>query len=176
MKRKLTMMLLCMAATLTAWAQTAITGTVVSAADKEPVIGATVKVKGASQGTVTDLNGKFSINVQAGKTLVFSYIGMQSKEVAAKNNMYVELGSDETALDEVVVMGYGTQKKLGSVVGAVSTVSNAKLSVAVTPNFTDALAGQVAGLSVLSSSGDPTTSASIRLRGVTSMYSSNAPL
>ena len=176
MKRKLTMMLLCMAATLTAWAQTAITGTVVSAADKEPVIGATVKVKGASQGTVTDLNGKFSINVQAGKTLVFSYIGMQSKEIAAKNNMYVELGSDETALDEVVVMGYGTQKKLGSVVGAVSTVSNAKLSVAVTPNFTDALAGQVAGLSVLSSSGDPTTSASIRLRGVNSMYSSNAPL
>ena len=176
MKRKLTLMLLCMVATISAWAQSAITGTVVSSTDSEPVIGASVKVKGATQGTVTDVNGKFTINVQQGKTLVISYIGMQTAEVAAKNNMVVNLVADDTQLDEVVVLGYGTQKKIGSVVGAVSTVSSAKLEVAVTPNFTDALAGQVAGLSVLSSSGDPTASANIRLRGVNSINSSNEPL
>ena len=176
MKRKLTLMLLCMVVTITAWAQSAITGTVVSATDNEPVIGASVKVKGASQGTVTDVNGKFTINVQQGKMLVFSYIGMETAEVAAKNNMVVILNSDDTQLEEIVVLGYGTQKKLGSVVGAVSTVSNAKLQTSVTPNFTDALAGQVSGLSVLSSSGDPSASASIRLRGVNSINSSNEPL
>ena len=176
MKRKLTMMLLCMAVTITAWAQTAITGTVVSDSENEPVIGATVKVKGSNQGTVTDVNGKFTLKVNQGTTLVVSYIGMQTQEVKAKNKMLISLYSDETQLEEVVVLGYGSQKKLGSVVGAVSTVSNAKLQTAVTPNFTDALAGQVSGLSVLSSSGDPSASASIRLRGVNSISSSNEPL
>ena len=176
MKRKLTMMLLCMAATLTAWAQTAITGTVVSAADKEPVIGATVKVKGASQGTVTDLNGKFSINVQAGKTLVFSYIGMQTKEAAAKNNMYVELGTDETQLDEVVVMGYGSGKKLGTIAGSVETVSADKFEHRPVANIGDALQGQVSGLQVFTSSGEPSASVSMRIRGVTSINASTTPL
>ena len=170
------MMLLCMAATLTAWAQSAITGTVVSAADKQPVIGATVKVKGASQGTVTDVNGKFSINVQAGKTLVFSYIGMQTKEAAAKNNMYVELGSDETQLDEVVVMGYGSGKKLGTIAGSVETVSADKFEHRPVANIGDALQGQVAGLQVFTSSGEPSASVSMRIRGVTSINASTTPL
>ena len=82
MKRKLTMMLLCMAVTVTAWAQTAITGTVVSVTDNEPIIGATVKVKGAAKGVVTNIDGKFTIDVQAGKTLVVSYVGMQTVEAA----------------------------------------------------------------------------------------------
>lgn len=169
-------MLLCMAATLTAWAQSAITGTVVSAADKQPVIGATVKVKGASQGTVTDVNGKFSINVQAGKTLVFSYIGMQTKEAAAKNNMYVELGSDETQLDEVVVMGYGSGKKLGTIACSVETVSADKFEHRPVANIGDALQGQVAGLQVFTSSGEPSASVSMRIRGVTSINASTTPL
>ena len=71
MKRKITMMLMCMVVTLTAWAQTAITGTVVSATDNEPIIGASVKVKGATQGTVTDVNGKFTINAKPGETPAF---------------------------------------------------------------------------------------------------------
>ena len=131
MKRKLTMMLLCMAVTITAWAQTAITGTVVSDSENEPVIGATVKVKGSNQGTVTDVNGKFTLKVNQGTTLVVSYIGMQTQEVKAKNKMLISLYSDETQLEEVVVLGYGSQKKLGSVVGAVSTVSNAKLQTSI---------------------------------------------
>ena len=75
-----------------------------------------------------------------------------------------------------MVTGYGSAKKLGSVVGAVATVSNEKLQKSVTPNFTDALSGQVSGLSVLSATGEPSASATIRLRGVNSINSSNTPL
>ena len=169
-------MLLCMVATIAAWAQTVITGTVVSAADGEPIIGASVKVKGTTQGAVTDLNGKFKINTEAGKTLVFSYIAMETVERAAKNGMLVKMETTEEMMDELVVTGYGSGKKLGSIVGAVVTVDNKKMEKAVTPNFTDALAGQVSGLSVLTASGDPSKSASIRLRGINSINSSSTPL
>ena len=169
-------MLLCMVATIAAWAQTVITGTVVSAADGEPIIGASVKVKGTTQGAVTDLNGKFKINTEAGKTLVFSYIAMETVERAAKNGMLVKMTTTEEMMDELVVTGYGTGKKLGSIVGAVVTVDNKKMEKAVTPNFTDALAGQVSGLSVLNASGDPSKSAVIRLRGINSINSSSTPL
>ena len=169
-------MLLCMVATIAAWAQTVITGTVVSATDGEPIIGASVKVKGTTQGAVTDLNGKFKINTEAGKTLVFSYIAMETVERAAKNGMLVKMETTEEMMDELVVTGYGTGKKLGSIVGAVVTVDNKKMEKAVTPNFTDALAGQVSGLSVLTASGDPSKSASIRLRGINSINSSSTPL
>ena len=107
MKRKLTMMLLCMMVAVTALAQSAISGTVVSAQDGEPIIGAAVKVKGAKQGVVTNLEGQFSINAQAGSTLVFSYVGMKTKEVAAKNGMKVQLQSDDQQLEEVVVTAMG---------------------------------------------------------------------
>ena len=169
-------MLLCMVATIAAWAQTVITGTVVSAADGEPLIGASVKVKGGKAGAVTDLNGKFKINTEAGTTLVFSYIAMQSVERPAKNGMYVKMLAAEEMMEELVVTGYGSAKKIGSLVGSVVTVDNKKMEKAVTPNFTDALAGQVSGLSVLTSSGDPSASASIRLRGINSINSSSTPL
>ena len=169
-------MLLCMVATIAAWAQTVITGTVVSAADGEPLIGASVKVKGEKAAAVTDLNGKFKINTEAGKTLVFSYIAMETLERPAKNGMLVKMQTAEEMMDELVVTGYGTGKKLGSLVGSVVTVDNKKMEKAVTPNFTDALAGQVSGLSVLTSSGDPSKSASIRLRGINSINSSSTPL
>ena len=169
-------MLLCMVATIAAWAQTVITGTVVSAADGEPLIGASVKVKGEKAAAVTDLNGKFKINTEAGKTLVFSYIAMETMERPAKNGMLVKMQTAEEMMDELVVTGYGTGKKLGSLVGSVVTVDNKKMEKAVTPNFTDALAGQVSGLSVLTSSGDPSKSASIRLRGINSISSSSTPL
>lgn len=169
-------MLLCMVATIAAWAQTVITGTVVSAADGEPLIGASVKVKGEKAAAVTDLNGKFKINTEAGKTLVFSYIAMETMERPAKNGMLVKMQTAEEMMDELVVTGYGSAKKLGSLVGSVVTVDNKKMEKAVTPNFTDALAGQVSGLSVLTSSGDPSKSASIRLRGINSISSSSTPL
>ena len=169
-------MLLCMVATIAAWAQTVITGTVVSAADGEPLIGASVKVKGEKAAAVTDLNGKFKSNTEAGKTLVFSYIAMETMERPAKNGMLVKMQTAEEMMDELVVTGYGSGKKLGSLVGSVVTVDNKKMEKATTANFTDALAGQVSGLSVLTSSGDPSKSASIRLRGINSISSSSTPL
>ncbi len=176
MKKRLSLILLCMVATIAAWAQTVITGTVVSAADGEPLIGASVKVKGTNKAAVTDLNGKFKINTEAGSTLVFSYIAMETMERPAKNGMLVKMRTAEEMMDELVVTGYGSAKKLGSLVGSVVTVDNKKMEKATTPNFTDALAGQVSGLSVLTESGDPSKSASIRLRGINSISSSSTPL
>ena len=176
MKRKLTMMLLCMAVTVTAWAQTAITGTVVSVTDNEPIIGATVKVKGAAKGVVTNIDGKFTIDVQAGKTLVVSYVGMQTVEAAAHQNMIVKLGTDESILDEVVVVGYGSAKKLGTIAGSVETVTSDKFEHRPVANIGDALQGQVAGMQVYTSSGEPSASVSMRIRGVTSINASTTPL
>ncbi len=168
-------MLLCLMATFVAWAQTVINGTVVSVADGEPIVGAVVRIKGTHTGVQTDVNGKFSLEVESGKRLLFSFMGMETMELPAKDGMLVEMIQQEEVLDEVVVTGYGSAKKLGSVVGAVVTVDNKKMEKAVTPNFTDALAGQVSGLSVLSSSGDPSYSASIMLRGVNSISGYSTP-
>ena len=176
MKKRLSLILLCMVATIAAWAQTVITGTVVSAVDGEPLIGASVKVKGGKAAAVTNVDGKFKIDAKAGQTLVFSYIAMETMERPAKNGMYVKMQLAEEMMDELVVTGYGSAKKLGSLVGSVVTVDNKKMEKAVTPNFTDALAGQVSGLSVLTASGDPSKSASIRLRGINSISSSSTPL
>lgn len=176
MKKRLSLMLLCMMATFVAWAQTVINGTVVDASDGEPITGAAVKVKGTQQGVLTDVNGKFRINVEAGTPLIFSFMGMETVAHPAKNGMMVEMRHYEEVMDEIVISGYGSAKKIGSVVGSVVTVDNKKMEKAVTANFTDALAGQVSGLSVLTSSGDPSKSASIRLRGINSINSSSTPL
>lgn len=161
-----------------AMAQTRVTGTVTSSEDGEPIMGATVKVVGNNAvGTITDIDGNFSLELKnANAELEFSYIGMTTKKVKASAKMTVILDADSHMLENVIITGYGSAKKLGSVVGAVSTVSGEKMKTVATPNFTDALAGQVSGLSVLTSSGDPSAAATIRLRGVNSMNSSNAPL
>jgi hypothetical protein len=90
--------------------QTGITGVVVGESDGEPLIGATVLVKGTSQGTVTDIDGKFSLNVSANATLIISYVGMKTQEVPARANLRVELAADDQTLDEVMVVAYGTAK------------------------------------------------------------------
>lgn len=161
-----------------AMAQTHVSGIVTSSEDGEPVIGATVKVVGSqTAGTVTDIEGRFSLSVsKPGVELEFSSIGLVSKRVKASENMAVVLQVDSHTLEQVVITGYGSAKKLGSVVGSVASVDKKKLESIVTPNFTDALAGQVSGLSVLSSAGDPSTAATIRLRGINSINSSSQPL
>lgn len=161
-----------------AMAQTHVSGIVTSSEDGEPVIGATVKVVGSqTAGTVTDIEGRFSLSVsKPGVELEFSSIGLVSKRVKASENMTVVLQVDSHTLKQVVITGYGSAKKLGSVVGSIASVDKKKLESIVTPNFTDALAGQVSGLSVLSSAGDPSASANIRLRGINSIQSSSQPL
>ena len=155
-----------------------VTGSVTSHEDGLPVVGASVLVKGTTVGTVTDIDGKFTItNVpSSARTLVISFIGMKSQEVDIKPVVNVVLHSDTELLDEVVVVGYGSGKKLGSVVGSIAAVGNEKIKNVPTANFSDALSGQVSGLSVLSSSGDPTAVASIRLRGVNSINAGTTPL
>ena len=161
-----------------AMAQTHVSGIVTFSEDGEPVIGATVKVVGSqTAGTVTDIEGRFSLSVsKPGVELEFSSIGLVSKRVKASENMTVVLQVDSHTLEQVVITGYGSAKKLGSVVGSIASVDKKKLESIVTPNFTDALAGQVSGLSVLSGAGDPSQSATIRLRGINSIQSSSQPL
>ena len=155
-----------------------VTGTVTSHEDGLPVVGASVLVKGTQIGTVTDIDGNFTItNVPSSAgTLVVSFIGMKTQEVAVKSVVNVVLHSDTELLDEVVVVGYGSGKKLGSVVGSVATVNSDKIAIRPSSNFTDALQGQVAGLQVISSTGEPSSTSSMNIRGINSINASNSPL
>ena len=175
MKKRLSLMLLCMVATIAAWAQTVITGTVVSAADGEPLIGASVKVKGEKTAAVTDLDGKFKINTEAGKTLVFSYIAMETMERPAKNGMLVEMKSAEEMMDELMVVAYGTQKK-SSFTGSAVEIKSEDISGHVSASATSALVGKVAGIQATTGDGGPGASPTIRIRGIGSLSASSAPL
>lgn len=150
-------------------------GTVLNAADGEPVIGASVQAKGTSKGTITDVDGKFAIEVEPGATLVVSFIGMTSQEVAAQEGLTITLSEDSKELDEVMVVAFGTTTKK-SFTGSASVVKADEITKRQSSNVTDALAGQVAGVQGLSTSGQPGTTSSIRIRGIGSMASSNAPL
>ena len=110
-----------------ALAQMQVTGTVVSQEDNQPVVGATIQVPGTQEGAVTNIDGKFSLTVPAGKsTLRISYVGMETLEVSARPNMRIVLTSDANALDEVMVVAYGTQKR-SSFTGAASTIKSEKI-------------------------------------------------
>lgn len=155
---------------------TRVSGTVVDG-NGEPVISASVVVKGTTVGTVTDLDGKFSINVPNGNnTLVFTLVGMKSVEAKAASNMNVVMENDDNILGDVVVTGYGSAKKIGTIVGSVSTVSKAVIEDKPTANVFDALQGKVAGMQVFTSNGEPSAVSSIKLRGVGSLEASSAPL
>ena len=152
-----------------------ISGTVLNAADDQPVIGASVQIKGTSKGTITDIDGAFSIEAEPNAVLVVSFIGMGTQEVVAKDGVVINLSEDTKLLDEVMVVAFGTSTKK-SFTGAASVVKADEITKRQTSNVTDALAGQVAGVQGLSTSGQPGTTSSIRIRGIGSMASSNAPL
>ncbi len=152
-----------------------ISGTVLNAADDEPIIGASVLVKGTSKGTITDVDGKFTLEVEPNSVLVVSFIGMGTQEVAAKDGVVVNLMEDSKQLEEVMVVAFGTSTKK-SFTGAASVVKADEITKRQTSNVTDALAGQVAGVQGLSTSGQPGTTSSVIIRGVGSMYASNSPL
>lgn len=153
-----------------------VTGVVISDSDGEPLIGASVQPVGTSIGTKTNTDGEFSISIPANvKSIKFTYVGCQEVILPVAPNMIVRL-KEQNELDEVVVTGY-SQRKLGNIVGQVSVVNSEKISNTPTANFVDALQGQVAGLSILSSSGDPTAvENNIRIRGINSLQSSITPL
>ena len=143
----------------------------------EPVIGASVIVKGnASIGTITDLNGKFSFIVPASATtLIVKYLGMADQEVAVASNISVMLHQSESALDEVIVVAYGTAKK-SSFTGSAATVSSEKLEKRTVSNVSKALDGQVPGVITTSGGGQPGDGAAIRIRGYGSINASSSPL
>ena len=155
-----------------------INGTVLSSADSEPLAGATVKPVGIkANGVMTNINGEFTISVPANvKEVTVSYVGMKPVTVAATEDMKVFLESDAMVLDQVVVTGYGSAKKLGSVVGAVTVVSQDVIKNTPASNFVDALQGQVSGLAINQGSGDPNANPNVVLRGQSSLSFSSEPL
>ena len=147
------------------FAQTAITGTVIDAAG-ETVIGANVVERGTRNSTVTDANGRFTLTVAEGAVLQISFLGYATQEVAARPNMTVTLAEDAKALDEVVVVGYGTQQK-ANLSGAVAQVDSRALAGRALQNVSSALQGLMPGVTVLSGQGRPgQDGATIRVRGV----------
>ena len=180
MKRKFMLLLTCLfiGIGLVTAQVTKVTGTVISEEDGLPVVGASILVIGTAVGTVTDMDGKFQLpNVpSSAKTLVISFIGMQSQELPIKQTMNVILKPDTETLEEVVVLGYGSGKKIGSIVGSVAKVNSEKLSAKPVANAMDALQGQVSGLQVYTSSGEPGSSSSSYIRGVGSLTADNEPL
>lgn len=155
-----------------------LTGTVISSEDNLPLPGVNVIVKGTTQGTVTDFDGKFSLNVSAdAETLVFSFMGMQTQEIAigSSTSFNVTLDPESVGLNEVMVVAYGTAKK-SSFTGSASQVKGAELEKMKVSDVSKALEGKVAGVQSSSSSGTPGSSAKILIRGIGSISASQNPL
>ena len=142
----------------------------------EPLIGATVQPVGGGNGAATDVNGEFSLNLPYNvKTLKVSYVGYKTQELPVQPNMAITMSDNGTALDEVMVVAYGTAKKT-SYTGSAEAVTNKKLELRPVTDATKALEGNVAGLQVTSASGQPGSSPSIQIRGYGSINASSQPL
>ncbi len=175
-RRKFLFLLLALVASMTAFAQKTNYSGVVVDGQGEPIIGASVVQKGTSQGSVTDVDGRFNVSVDAGSTLVISYIGYQSQEVTARQNMRIVLAEDEAiSLNDVVVVGYGVQKK-SVVTAAIAKVSAQDLEGKTPVRMDNALKGLAAGVQVTSASGQPGEAPRVRVRGTSSVNSGNDPL
>ena len=173
--RTISLAFLLMLGSVAAFAQMTVNGTVVDAANGEPVIGASILEMGTTNGTITDWDGNFSLTVQPGATLQISYMGYKTQELAAAANMSVKLGEDSELLDEVVVVGYGVVKK-NDATGSVTAIKPDEMNKALTTTATDMLSGKIAGVNITSDGGTPGGGAAIRIRGGSSLNASNDPL
>ncbi|MGM9804108.1 MAG: SusC/RagA family TonB-linked outer membrane protein [Muribaculaceae bacterium] len=160
------------------WAQTSVTGVVLDSSG-EPIIGATVREKGSQAGgTATDFDGKFVLKVASTKsTLVVSYVGMQTQEVklAGRSEVTVKMVDGDISLDEVVVVGYGTSRRV-DITGSVSSLTAEQMKESIVTNADQMLQGKVAGVQVTQNTGAPGGATSIRIRGASSINNSNEPL
>ncbi|MGB5418672.1 carboxypeptidase-like regulatory domain-containing protein, partial [Algibacter sp.] len=173
MKTRLTLLLLFICS-ITAFAQNvSIKGTVVGAEDNMPLPGVNVIVKGTTRGVSTDFDGNYTINANAGEILEFGYLGFKTFSVTVQNQstLNVSLEPDIASLEEVVVIGYGSQKK-ADLTGSISTVKSEDLEKTPNSNIMQSLQGKVAGLQV-TSAGSPGDSPSVRIRGVSSYNNGN---
>lgn len=154
-----------------------VTGTVTSEEDGLPVVGASVLVKGTTVGTVTDIDGNFTINnvPSSAKTLVISFIGLQSQEVDIKPVVKIMLKSDSEQLDEVMVVAYGTAKK-SSFTGSATSIKSEQITSGSRESLDKAFSGKMAGVRVASATGDPGSMGEMNIRGVGSINGSKSPL
>ena len=145
--------------------------------NQEPLIGATVRIVGAQGGTITGMDGDFSLSCPSNSTLEISFVGYISQKVNAGTRLSIVLQEDAIALEETVIVGvgYGTMRK-SDLTGAITSVNAKDMKQGIITSAEQLLQGKVAGLSVVQSSGAPEAGASIRLRGGTSLSASNGPL
>ncbi|MDO5980950.1 SusC/RagA family TonB-linked outer membrane protein [Flavivirga spongiicola] len=177
MKQKLGVLLLFLLITSVSLAQQTIIGLVTSTEDNQPLPGVTILLKGTTIGATTDFDGNFSIEAPSTGILVFSYVGYLTQEISINNQikLSVILQEDVSKLDEVVVVGYGTQKK-SDITGAVTSVKVGELTSIPLARTDEVLQGQVAGVQVNSNDASPNSNVSIRIRGVSSINGGNNPL
>ena len=174
MKKIFTLMFLA-AMSIGLFAQKQVSGVVVYE-NGDPVIGASIQAQGTTQGTISDYDGKFEMEVpESVKTLVISYVGMATQEVAAGKNLKITMKENSEIIQEVVVTGYGTVSK-GAYAGSAQAVKAEDIEKKNPSDITKALAGEVAGVQVVNSSGQPGSVASIRIRGIGSINASSTPL
>lgn len=178
MKKSLTILLsmlfLCVGM---AWAQTSITGTVVTQEEGDPIVGATIRVVGTQQGTVTDANGRFTLSVPSSNAeLQVSYLGYATQTVRARNGMTIALVSDDNLLDEVVVTALGIKRSAKAIGYSATQVLGEEIAQARTNDVMSSLAGKMAGVSISSTSSDPGASNAVIIRGISSLSGSNQPL
>ena len=175
MKQRLLLFAVSMLMTaVTALAQNKITGSVIYAGDNEPVVGAHVMIQGTKEGTATDIDGKFTITVPAGKKLHISFVGLKPVVVSPKNGMQVRM-EDDKILDGVVVTGMNKMDKR-LFTGAATKVNAEDIMLGGVSDVSRSLEGRVAGVSVQNVSGTFGTAPKIRVRGATSIYGSSKPL
>ena len=155
-----------------------ITGQVIDE-NKEPMIGVSILIVGTSTGTVTDFDGNYTLNVpQGSKELQFSYVGYETKVVPVPANsttLNVQLKSDSQVLSDVVVIGYGTQRK-SDLTGSVTNVSSKDFNMGLVSSPEQLINGKISGVQIMSNSGSPTAGSTIRVRGGASLNASNDPL
>ncbi|SDP59153.1 TonB-linked outer membrane protein, SusC/RagA family [Mucilaginibacter sp. OK268] len=169
--RFLGVLLCCLVSSLVVTAQTKYKGKVIGSDDKLPVVGASVRIKGTTTGSVTDVNGEFTLSLSPGNTLVISYIGYQTTEVKVGTdaNIRITLQAGNNSLNEVVVTGYGSQRKK-DITGSVAIVNVTTMKSVPAGNTSSLLQGQASGVTV-TNSGQPGGAASVNIRGVGSIFS-----
>lgn len=160
----------------TSFAQTDVSGTIISKEDGQPVVGATIQVVGSGTGAISDIDGKFKLTLPQGrKTLRISYVGMESQDVTAKSNMRIVMIPVQKSIDEVIVVAYGTAKK-SAFTGSAKVLESDDLTKVQSTNPIEAMKGKVAGVQMVSKSGAPGSTSAIRIRGISSINAGNAPL
>ena len=154
-----------------------LTGTITSAADGTPIPGASVIITNSSVGISSDFDGIFELEVKSGDEVRISFVGFTTQTILItdQKTLAIALVEDANALDEVIVIGYGTQKK-SHLTGAISKVTNEKLDQMAVPRVDDALVGQVSGVNVQQTSGEAGSAPTIRIRGTGSVTGDSGPL